>query len=199
VRMVYRGSTLQAERFFTPVATEALVSGARLGAAATGQLALLARQAPPMRMRTETWRQALCVGVQVAIADPIGRTAVWTGIARHSGLTPYLAAAHALGDPVAALYWHPTRTRGGARCLRPMALAAARVLHARTFDDPPAEHDVLLAEFARRRTRPPTAALLHASVDTLAAASALYQIQQDAVAVALIKLAGQFEPAPGQP
>ena len=194
VQLIYRGDTWLAKRFITPAAAAAFAAKAQRAAAEAGELTLMQDQTDPFSARNAEGRRMLTLGVMVAIADPIGRVGVWAGVIAQYRSTPAKAAACALGDPAVAVYWDPARTRGGSRDLRRVARAAARVLHARTFGYPPEEHDVLLAEFATRKIRPLTRVLVRASVDTLAAASALYQVQRADVAIELIKLAATIEP-----
>ena len=195
VQLIYRGDIWRAKRFVAPEEAMAFGAKAQRAAAEAGELTLMREQVGPFVARNEGGRRAWTMGVLVAIADPIGRVGVWVSTAAQYRLTPAKAAACALGDPAVAVYWDATRTRGGSRDLRRVACAAARVLHARTFGYPPEERDVLLAEFATHKTRPPTRVILQASVETLAAASALYQVRRADVAVELIKLAATLEPA----
>lgn len=195
VQLIYRGDTWLAKRFVTPEAAAAFAVRAQRAAAEAGELTLMQDQTCAFTARNDEGRRVRTLGVMAAIADPIGRVGVWAGVIAQYRSTPAKAAACALGDPAVAVYWDPARARGGGRDLQRVARAAARVLHARTFGYSPEEHDVLLAEFATRKTRPLTRVLVQASVDTLAAASALYQVQRADVAVELIKLAAALEPA----
>lgn len=139
------------------------------------------------------------------IAAPDGRVAVWYGqtrLAREASgrerrgrqddtVSKYNAAFAALQDPGAAAYWDPVRTRGGERDVKPLALAACRVLHADVFETQPALRDKLLAEFAPLRgERPPTSWLLRASDDELLAASALLNADEPAHARRLLARKG---------
>jgi hypothetical protein len=132
----------------------------------------------------------LKVEVVAAIASPDGRVAVWYDQAiGFSPRTPpeknlrdttdYWAARAALDCEAAATLWDARRTRGGDRDVRPLALAACRVLHARAFDEASSARDQLLAEWALLGgpDRPDTPMLLRASDDALMAASALVAIK----------------------
>jgi hypothetical protein len=130
----------------------------------------------------------LKVEVVVAIAAPDGRVAVWYDHALTFATTPrtrnrsmsYCQAAHAATDCKAfAAYWDKRRTKGGDRDVRPLALAAGRVLHAQAFNETPTARDVLLSEFLvlTGADRPATQTLLKASDTALEAASVLIAIE----------------------
>jgi len=133
----------------------------------------------------------------VVIAAPDGRVAIWYGRARtfphdaaktHSkrqntsyrSTDMYWAAMGCTNNNSAfAALWDPRRTRGGDRDVRPLALAAGRVLHATVFGETPSARDILLAEFAvlTGADRPATPMLLRASNAALEAASMLIAIE----------------------
>lgn len=139
----------------------------------------------------------------VIIAAPDQRVAVWYGRVDKRGArttrerhgrkddtaSPFDGAMEALENHgttapnnvglAAATYWDKTRTRGGDRDVKPLALAACRVLHAAAFGYKASLRDELLAEFATLGcTRPPTPHLLRASDNELLAASALLSADQ---------------------
>ena len=139
------------------------------------------------------------VEIAVAIAAPDGRVAVWYGMAttvapvrrrgfRQRDVTKYNGAATITKCRAAAAWWDEKRTRGGDRDVRPLALAACRVLHAQVFGDPPSPRDQLLAEFATLEgaDRPDTTHILRASDDALLAASALLALKNYEGACALL-------------
>lgn len=132
----------------------------------------------------------------LAISDPVGRAAAIAGwvVARQSEsgrvMELLIKTPRRFG---CALYWDRTKTRGGPRCMREIAQASLRVLHADEFGYAPAERDVLLTEYARREKRPASTMLARATVDALLAASALYAANQPEAAVELIKLAGDSQ------
>ena len=128
--------------------------------------------------------------VAVAIAAPDGRVALWYGMSttpqttRSRGRIVYAAAKYNAACAATkchrfATFWDPKRTRGGDRDVRPLALAAGRVLHAQVFGDPLSPRDQLLAEFAALEgaDRPDTTHILRASYDALLAASALLALK----------------------
>lgn len=132
------------------------------------------------------------VEVAVAIAAPDGRVAVWYGMAttaaptrsrgknyRQRDVTKYNGAATITKCRAAAAWWDERRTRGGDRDIRPLAIAACRVLHAQVFGDPIVPRDQLLAEFVylEGADRPDTTHILRASYDALLAASALLALK----------------------
>jgi hypothetical protein len=146
----------------------------------------------------------------VVVASPDGRAAVWFGClpCMHTETEDYpqhgwygrnclrlqtpsmrTAAEAALSrEPegkAAARYWGARRL--GSAEIRPLALAALRVLHARAFGDPLQLRDQLLASFALAEPRPTTKRLLRATDDELLAANALIGIKDFEGACALLQ------------
>lgn len=135
----------------------------------------------------------------IAIADPIGRIGVWVGRPVAGSRSQIVAST--LEDPCIAKYWNRLETRGGPRCTRAFALAAARVRHATWFAYPPDARDVLLAPYAVRNRRPATPALLAASREVLEAADLLYAANAPELARKLVARhrRGARRVAPAQP
>jgi hypothetical protein len=100
---------------------------------------------------------------------------------------PMVAAMAAAGYAIGQ--WWSGRDSTYVRDPRPLAEAAARVLHAKTFDEKPVERDEYLAEWLERRPRlrPSTKQLLNARNDTLAAASAALHADKFDFAAMLIR------------
>lgn len=112
----------------------------------------------------------------VAIASPAGEVAVWYGRASAHSLTLRSAARAAVESAVIADVWSKPANGAGPRGRGALVRAAARLLHAQVFNQPPDERDHFLAEYAAQAVnRPATAILLAAPVEALAAASALRQ------------------------
>jgi hypothetical protein len=130
-----------------------------------------------------SWQSAQALEAVVVIAAPDGRVAVWYGQSTIAGRLPLALAFNVARDVVGcsrvAAFWDKRRTKGGERDVRPLALAAGRVLHAQTFGEVPFLRDTLLAEFASLlgADRPDTSILLRASENALLAASALAAAQ----------------------
>ncbi len=137
------------------------------------------------------------IDARVVIAAPDGRAAAWMGILPTRRRTLDDAVAALTGDARVAWLWGDGQPRQGARDGVPLALAAARALHARAHGQPPAERDAWLAAYLElpARERPPTAALLGACDDALAAGLALATIGRRTAARALLRgAAGRVAP-----
>lgn len=140
----------------------------------------------------------------IAIAAPNGDVAVWTAklISARSVSIRYCVAV-VCQNLAFARYWPDGRASvvEGRKRTRPLAEAAGRVLHARVFGAVVEPRDEYLAEWAMidSGTRPDTDRLLNASMDALAAASALLVVGEAGRAAELIRTTRCTRPAAPKP